>query len=157
MKDTSIVENYTGNIVCEKESSIFIYGKNDIIFTVKDNVIINILANEDTKIRIEKIYNNAKITINAVNLKTLEVFVYGSENSNIEINILNFADATALPALSVKGKKIAKHSCKIEPLNQTTVFYLKSKGITEKEIKKLIILNRINIDDNTQKIIESLL
>lgn len=150
-------------------SQDFLYiidGKNDIDLNLNlnsqknSNVNINILsiANLDSKINIKVItnssYDDSKIRINVYSYgfdkSKTNIFLSSSINSNAKNNdiIQNIfglilsgeSIISGQPILKIQTEQvIAKHSLKIGTLDKNELFYLNTKGFSEKNAKKIII------------------
>lgn len=131
--------------------------KLDIEYTLKffgKRCIGNISANGVTKDKSQKVFRGNLI---------FEKGSTKSEGSEGEFSILlsKEANAQSIPTLFCEEDDvIGAHSANIGKINQDKLYYLMSRGLTEKEAKKMVILSAIGpvLDEiNDEKIKENIL
>lgn len=169
------------NITLKNDSRV-IYNKfsinsGDYIYTLLDgeysNVVINnsVVNNDDTKMKFVIEHNNTNTSSNlsshGVNNSsgTLYFNVDSKINrsaslacANQENKIINLVkgDSKILPNLLVDNYDVsASHSAYISDFDKESMFYLKSRGISDNEARRLLLegflIGNLDVDDETKK------
>lgn len=169
------------NITLKNDSRV-IYNKfsinsGDYIYTLLDgeysNVVINnsVVNNDDTKMKFVIEHNNTNTSSNLSNHGVnnssgmLYFNVYSKINrsaslacANQENKIINLVkgDSKILPNLLVDNYDVsASHSAYISDFDKDSMFYLKSRGISEKDARELLLegflIGNLDVDDETKK------
>lgn len=169
------------NITLKNDSRV-IYNKfsinsGDYIYTLLDgeysNVVINnsVVNNDDTKMKFVIEHNNTNTSSNLSNhgVNNSSGMLYFSVDSKInrsaslacanqENKIINLVkgDSKILPNLLVDNYDVsASHSAYISDFDKESMFYLKSRGISEKDARRLLLegflIGNLDVDDETKK------
>ncbi len=169
------------NITLKNDSRV-IYNKfsinsGDYIYTLLDgeysNVVINnsVVNNDDTKMKFVIEHNNTNTSSNLSNhgVNNSSGTLYFNVNSKInrsaslacanqENKIINLVtgDSKILPNLLVDNYDVsASHSAYISDFDKESMFYLKSRGISEKDARRLLLegflIGNLDVDDETKK------
>ena len=169
------------NITLKNDSRV-IYNKfsinsGDYIYTLLDgeysNVVINnsVVNNDDTKIKFVIEHNNTNTSSNLSNhgVNNSSGTLYFNVDSKInrsaslacadqENKIINLVkgDSKILPNLLVDNYDVsASHSAYISDFDKESMFYLKSRGISEKDARRLLLegflIGNLDVDDETKK------
>lgn len=169
------------NITLKNDSRV-IYNKfsinsGDYIYTLLDgeysNVVINnsVVNNDDTKMKFVIEHNNTNTSSNLSNhgVNNSSGTLYFNVDSKInrsaslacadqENKIINLVkgDSKILPNLLVDNYDVsASHSAYISDFDKESMFYLKSRGISEKDARRLLLegflIGNLNVDDETKK------
>lgn len=165
-----------------KDDSRVIYNKlsinsGDYIYTLLDgeysNVVINnsVVNNDDTKMKFVIEHNNTNTSSNLSNhgVNNSSGTLYFNVDSKInrsaslacadqENKIINLVkgDSKILPNLLVDNYDVsASHSAYISDFDKESMFYLKSRGISEKDARRLLLegflIGNLDVDDETKK------
>ena len=169
------------NITLKNDSRV-IYNKfsinsGDYIYTLLDgeysNVVINnsVVNNDDTKMKFVIEHNNTNTSSNLSNhgVNNSSGTLYFNVDSKInrsaslacadqENQIINLVkgDSKILPNLLVDNYDVsASHSAYISDFDKESMFYLKSRGISEKDARRLLLegflIGNLDVDDETKK------
>lgn len=169
------------NITLKNDSRV-IYNKfsinsGDYIYTLLDgeysNVVINnsVVNNDDTKMKFVIEHNNTNTSSNLSNhgVNNSSGTLYFNVDSKInrsaslacadqENKIINLVkgDSKILPNLLVDNYDVsASHSAYISDFDKDSMFYLKSRGISEKDARGLLLegflIGNLDVDDETKK------
>lgn len=169
------------NITLKNDSRV-IYNKfsinsGDYIYTLLDgeysNVVINnsVVNNDDTKMKFVIEHNNTNTSSNLSNhgVNNSSGTLYFNVDSKInrsaslacanqENKIINLVkgDSKILPNLLVDNYDVsASHSAYISDFNKKSMFYLKSRGISDNEARRLLLegflIGNLDVDDETKK------
>lgn len=169
------------NITLKNDSRV-IYNKfsinsGDYIYTLLDgeysNVVINnsVVNNDDTKMKFVIEHNNTNTSSNLSNhgVNNSSGMLYFNVDSKInrsaslacanqENKIINLVkgDSKILPNLLVDNYDVsASHSAYISDFDKDSMFYLKSRGISEKDARGLLLegflIGNLDVDDKTKK------
>ena len=169
------------NITLKNDSRV-IYNKfsinsGDYIYTLLDgeysNVVINnsVVNNDDTKMKFVIEHNNtntsSKLSNHGVNNSngTLYFNVDSKINRSASLacadqenKIINLVkgDSKILPNLLVDNYDVsASHSAYISDFDKESMFYLKSRGISDNEARRLLLegflIGNLDVDDETKK------
>ena len=169
------------NITLKNDSRV-IYNKfsinsGDYIYTLLDgeysNVVINnsVVNNDDTKMKFVIEHNNTNTSSNLSNhgVNNSSGTLYFNVDSKInrsaslacadqENKIINLVkgDSKILPNLLVDNYDVsASHSEYISDFDKESMFYLKSRGISEKDARRLLLegflIGNLDVDDETKK------
>lgn len=169
------------NITLKNDSRV-IYNKfsinsGDYIYTLLDgeysNVVINnsVVNNDDTKMKFVIEHNNTNTSSNLSNhgVNNSSGMLYFNVDSKInrsaylacadqENKIINLVkgDSKILPNLLVDNYDVsASHSAYISDFDKESMFYLKSRGISEKDARRLLLegflIGNLDVDDETKK------
>lgn len=169
------------NITLKNDSRV-IYNKfsinsGDYIYTLLDgeysNVVINnsVVNNDDTKMKFVIEHNNANTSSNLSNhgVNNSSGTLYFNVDSKInrsaslacadqENKIINLVkgDSKILPNLLVDNYDVsASHSAYISDFDKESMFYLKSRGISDNEARRLLLegflIGNLDVDDETKK------
>lgn len=169
------------NITLKNDSRV-IYNKfsinsGDYIYTLLDgeysNVVINnsVVNNDDTKMKFVIEHNNTNTSSNLSNhgVNNSSGMLYFKVDSKInrsaslacanqENKIINLVkgDSKILPNLLVDNYDVsASHSAYISDFDKDSMFYLKSRGISEKDARRLLLegflIGNLDVDDETKK------
>ena len=169
------------NITLKNDSRV-IYNKfsinsGDYIYTLLDgeysNVVINnsVVNNDDTKMKFVIEHNNTNTSSNLSNhgVNNSSGTLYFNVDSKInrsaslacadqENKIINLVkgDSKILPNLLVDNYDVsASHSAFISDFDKESMFYLKSRGISEKDARRLLLegflIGNLDVDDETKK------
>lgn len=169
------------NITLKNDSRV-IYNKfsinsGDYIYTLLDgeysNVVINnsVVNNDDTKMKFVIEHNNTNTSSNLSNhgVNNSSGMLYFNVDSKInrsaslacanqENKIINLVkgDSKILPNLLVDNYDVsASHSAYISDFDKDIMFYLKSRGISEKDARELLLegflIGNLDVDDETKK------
>ena len=169
------------NITLKNDSRV-IYNKfsinsGDYIYTLLDgeysNVVINnsVVNNDDTKMKFVIEHNNTNTSSNLSNhgVNNSSVTLYFNVDSKInrsaslacanqENKIINLVkgDSKILPNLLVDNYDVsASHSAYISDFDKKSMFYLKSRGISDNEARRLLLegflIGNLDVDDETKK------
>ena len=169
------------NITLKNDSRV-IYNKfsinsGDYIYTLLDgeysNVVINnsVVNNDDTKMKFVIEHNNTNTSSNLSNhgVNNFSGTLYFNVDSKInrsaslacanqENKIINLVkgDSKILPNLLVDNYDVsASHSAYISDFDKESMFYLKSRGISEKDARRLLLegflIGNLDVDDETKK------
>ena len=169
------------NITLKNDSRV-IYNKfsinsGDYIYTLLDgeysNVVINnsVVNNDDTKMKFVIDHNNTNTSSNLSNhgVNNSSGTLYFNVDSKInrsaslacadqENKIINLVkgDSKILPNLLVDNYDVsASHSAYISDFDKESMFYLKSRGISEKDARRLLLegflIGNLDVDDETKK------
>lgn len=169
------------NITLKNDSRV-IYNKfsinsGDYIYTLLDgeysNVVINnsVVNNDDTKMKFVIEHNNTNTSSNLSNhgVNNSSGMLYFNVDSKInrsaslacanqENKIINLVkgDSKILPNLLVDNYDVsASHSAYISDFDKDSMFYLKSRGISEKDARGLLLegflIGNLDVDDVTKK------
>ena len=169
------------NITLKNDSRV-IYNKfsinsGDYIYTLLDgeysNVVINnsVVNNDDTKMKFVIEHNNTNTSSNLSNhgVNNSSGTLYFNVDSKInrsaslacadqENKIINLVkgDSKILPNLLVDNYDVsASHSAYISDFDKESMFYLKSRGISEKDARGLLLegflIGNLDVDDETKK------
>ena len=169
------------NITLKNDSRV-IYNKfsinsGDYIYTLLDgeysNVVINnsVVNNDDTKMKFVIEHNNTNTSSNLSNhgVNNSSGTLYFNVDSKInrsaslacadqENKIINLVkgDSKILPNLLVDNYDVsASHSAYISDFDKESMFYLKSRGISEKDARRLLLegflIGNLDVDDETKK------
>ena len=169
------------NITLKNDSRV-IYNKfsinsGDYIYTLLDgeysNVVINnsVVNNDDTKMKFVIEHNNTNTSSNLSNhgVNNSSGTLYFNVDSKInrsaslacadqENKIINLVkgDSKILPNLLVDNYDVsASHSAYISYFDKESMFYLKSRGISEKDARRLLLegflIGNLDVDDETKK------
>lgn len=165
-----------------KNDSRVIYNKfsinsGDYIYTLLDgeysNVVINnsVVNNDDTKMKFVIEHNNTNTSSNLSNhgVNNSSGALYFNVDSKInrsaslacadqENKIINLVkgDSKILPNLLVDNYDVsASHSAYISDFDKESMFYLKSRGISDNEARRLLLegflIGNLDVDDETKK------
>lgn len=169
------------NITLKNDSRV-IYNKfsinsGDYIYTLLDgeysNVVINnsVVNNDDTKMKFVIEHNNTNTSSNLSNhgVNNSSGTLYFNVDSKInrsaslacadqENKIINLVkgDSKILPNLLVDNYDVsASHSAYISDFDKESMFYLKSRGISDNEARRLLLegflIGNLDVDDETKK------
>lgn len=169
------------NITLKNDSRV-IYNKfsinsGDYIYTLLDgeysNVVINnsVVNNDDTKMKFVIEHNNTNTFSNLSNhgVNNSSGTLYFNVDSKInrsaslacadqENKIINLVkgDSKILPNLLVDNYDVsASHSAYISDFDKESMFYLKSRGISDNEARRLLLegflIGNLDVDDETKK------
>lgn len=169
------------NITLKNDSRV-IYNKfsinsGDYIYTLLDgeysNVVINnsVVNNNDTKMKFAIEHNNTNTSSNLSNhgVNNSSGTLYFNVDSKInrsaslacadqENKIINLVkgDSKILPNLLVDNYDVsASHSAYISDFDKESMFYLKSRGISDNEARRLLLegflIGNLDVDDETKK------
>ena len=169
------------NITLKNDSRV-IYNKfsinsGDYIYTLLDgeysNVVINnsVVNNDHTKMKFVIEHNNTNTSSNLSNhgVNNSSGTLYFNVDSKInrsaslacanqENKIINLVkgDSKILPNLLVDNYDVsASHSAYISDFDKESMFYLKSRGISEKDARRLLLegflIGNLDVDDETKK------
>lgn len=169
------------NITLKNDSRV-IYNKfsinsGDYIYTLLDgeysNVVINnsVVNNDDTKMKFVIEHNNTNTSSNLSNhgVNNSNGTLYFNVDSKInrsaslacadqENKIINLVkgDSKILPNLLVDNYDVsASHSAYISDFDKESMFYLKSRGISDNEARRLLLegflIGNLDVDDETKK------
>ncbi len=169
------------NITLKNDSRV-IYNKfsinsGDYIYTLLDgeysNVVINnsVVNNDDTKMKFVIEHNNTNTSSNLSNhgVNNSSGTLYFNVDSKInrsaslacanqENKIINLVkgDSKILPNLLVDNYDVsASHSAYISDFDKKSMFYLKSRGISDNEARRLLLegflIGNLDVDDETKK------
>lgn len=169
------------NITLKNDSRV-IYNKfsinsGDYIYTLLDgeysNVVINnsVVNNDDTKMKFVIEHNNTNTSSNLSNhgVNNSSGTLYFNVDSKInrsaslacadqENKIINLVkgDSKILPNLLVDNYDVsASHSAYISDFDKDSMFYLKSRGISDNEARRLLLegflIGNLDVDDETKK------
>lgn len=169
------------NITLKNDSRV-IYNKfsinsGDYIYTLLDgeysNVVINnsVVNNDDTKMKFVIEHNNTNTSSNLSNhgVNNSSGTLYFNVDSKInrsaslacadqENKIINLVkgDSKILPNLLVDNYDVsASHSAYISDFDKEGMFYLKSRGISDNEARRLLLegflIGNLDVDDETKK------
>ena len=169
------------NITLKNDSRV-IYNKfsinsGDYIYTLLDgeysNVVINnsVVNNDDTKMKFVIEHNNTNTSSNLSNhgVNNSNGMLYFNIDSKInrsaslacanqENKIINLVkgDSKILPNLLVDNYDVsASHSAYISDFDKDSMFYLNSRGISEKDARGLLLegflIGNLDVDDETKK------
>lgn len=169
------------NITLKNDSRV-IYNKfsinsGDYIYTLLDgeysNVVINnsVVNNDDTKMKFVIEHNNTNTSSNLSNhgVNNSSGALYFNVDSKInrsaslacadqENKIINLVkgDSKILPNLLVDNYDVsASHSAYISDFDKESMFYLKSRGISDNEARTLLLegflIGNLDVDDETKK------
>lgn len=169
------------NITLKNDSRV-IYNKfsinsGDYIYTLLDgeysNVVINnsVVNNDGTKMKFVIEHNNTNTSSNLSNhgVNNSSGMLYFNVDSKInrsaslacanqENKIINLVkgDSKILPNLLVDNYDVsASHSAYISDFDKESMFYLKSRGISEKDARRLLLegflIGNLDVDDETKK------
>lgn len=169
------------NITLKNDSRV-IYNKfsinsGDYIYTLLDgeysNVVINnsVVNNDDTKMKFVIEHNNTNTSSNLSNhgVNNSSGALYFNVDSKInrsaslacadqENKIINLVkgDSKILPNLLVDNYDVsASHSAYISDFDKKSMFYLKSRGISDNEARRLLLegflIGNLDVDDETKK------
>ncbi len=169
------------NITLKNDSRV-IYNKfsinsGDYIYTLLDgeysNVVINnsVVNNDDTKMKFVIEHNNTNTSSNLSNhgVNNSSGTLYFNVDSKInrsaslacadqENKIINLVkgDSKTLPNLLVDNYDVsASHSAYISDFDKESMFYLKSRGISDNEARRLLLegflIGNLDVDDETKK------
>lgn len=169
------------NITLKNDSRV-IYNKfsinsGDYIYTLLDgeysNVVINnsVVNNDDTKMKFVIEHNNTNTSSNLSNhgVNNSSGTLYFNVDSKInrsaslacadqENKIINLVkgDSKILPNLLVDNYDVsASHSAYISDFDKESMFYLKSRGISDDEARRLLLegflIGNLDVDDETKK------
>lgn len=169
------------NITLKNDSRV-IYNKfsinsGDYIYTLLDgeysNVVINnsVVNNDDTKMKFVIEHNNTNTSSNLSNhgVNNSSGTLYFNVDSKInrsaslacadqENKIINLVKGNSkiLPNLLVDNYDVsASHSAYISDFDKESMFYLKSRGISEKDARRLLLegflIGNLDVDDETKK------
>ena len=169
------------NITLKNDSRV-IYNKfsinsGDYIYTLLDgeysNVVINnsVVNNDDTKMKLVIEHNNTNTSSNLSNhgVNNSSGTLYFNVDSKInrsaslacadqENKIINLVkgDSKILPNLLVDNYDVsASHSAYISDFDKESMFYLKSRGISDNEARRLLLegflIGNLDVDDETKK------
>ena len=169
------------NITLKNDSRV-IYNKfsinsGDYIYTLLDgeysNVVINnsVVNNDDTKMKFVIEHNNTNTSSNLSNhgVNNSSGTLYFNVDSKInrsaslacadqENKIINLVtgDSKILPNLLVDNYDVsASHSAYISDFDKESMFYLKSRGISDYEARRLLLegflIGNLDVDDETKK------
>lgn len=169
------------NITLKNDSRV-IYNKfsinsGDYIYTLLDgeysNVVINnsVVNNDDTKMKFVIEHNNTNTSSNLSNhgVNNSSGMLYFNVDSKInrsaslacanqENKIINLVkgDSKILPNLLVDNYDVsASHSAYISDFDKESMFYLKSRGISDNEARRLLLegflIGNLYVDDETKK------
>lgn len=169
------------NITLKNDSRV-IYNKfsinsGDYIYTLLDgeysNVVINnsVVNNDDTKMKFVIEHNNINTSSNLSNhgVNNSSGTLYFNVDSKInrsaslacadqENKIINLVkgDSKILPNLLVDNYDVsASHSAYISDFDKESMFYLKSRGISDNEARRLLLegflIGNLDVDDETKK------
>lgn len=169
------------NITLKNDSRV-IYNKfsinsGDYIYTLLDgeysNVVINnsVVNNDDTKMKFVIEHNNTNTSSNLSNhgVNNSSGTLYFNVDSRInrsaslacadqENKIINLVkgDSKILPNLLVDNYDVsASHSAYISDFDKESMFYLKSRGISDNEARRLLLegflIGNLDVDDETKK------
>ena len=169
------------NITLKNDSRV-IYNKfsinsGDYIYTLLDgeysNVVINnsVVNNDDTKMKFVIEHNNTNTSSNLSNhgVNNSSGTIYFNVDSKInrsaslacadqENKIINLVkgDSKILPNLLVDNYDVsASHSAYISDFDKESMFYLKSRGISDDEARRLLLegflIGNLDVDDETKK------
>lgn len=169
------------NITLKNDSRV-IYNKfsinsGDYIYTLLDgeysNVVINnsVVNNDDTKMKFVIEHNNTNTSSNLSNhgVNNSSGTLYFNVDSKInrsaslacadqENKIINLVkgDSKIFPNLLVDNYDVsASHSAYISDFDKESMFYLKSRGISDNEARRLLLegflIGNLDVDDETKK------
>lgn len=169
------------NITLKNDSRV-IYNKfsinsGDYIYTLLDgeysNVVINnsVVNNDDTKMKFVIEHNNTNTSSNLSNhgVNNSSGALYFNVDSKINLSaslacahqenkIINLVkgDSKILPNLLVDNYDVsASHSAYISDFDKESMFYLKSRGISDNEARRLLLegflIGNLDVDDETKK------
>lgn len=169
------------NITLKNDSRV-IYNKfsinsGDYIYTLLNgeysNVVINnsVVNNDDTKMKFVIEHNNTNTSSNLSNhgVNNSSGALYFNVDSKInrsaslacanqENKIINLVkgDSKILPNLLVDNYDVsASHSAYISDFDKESMFYLKSRGISDNEARRLLLegflIGNLDVDDETKK------
>lgn len=169
------------NITLKNDSRV-IYNKfsinsGDYIYTLLDgeysNVVINnsVVNNDDTKMKFVIEHNNTNTSSNLSNHgvnNSSGTFYFNVDSkinrsaslacANQENKIINLVkgDSKILPNLLVDNYDVsASHSAYISDFDKKSMFYLKSRGISDNEARRLLLegflIGNLDVDDETKK------
>ena len=169
------------NITLKNDSRV-IYNKfsinsGDYIYTLLDgeysNVVINnsVVNNDDTKMKFVIEHNNTNTSSNLSNhgVNNSSGTLYFNVDSKInrsaslacadqENKIINLVkgDSKILPNLLVDNYDVsASHSAYISDFDKENMFYLKSRGLSDNEARRLLLevflIGNLDVDDETKK------
>lgn len=169
------------NITLKNDSRV-IYNKfsinsGDYIYTLLDgeysNVVVNnsVVNNDDTKMKFVIEHNNTNTSSNLSNhgVNNSSGTLYFNVDSKInrsaslacanqENKIINLVkgDSKILPNLLVDNYDVsASHSAYISDFDKKSMFYLKSRGISDNEARRLLLegflIGNLDVDDETKK------
>lgn len=169
------------NITLKNDSRV-IYNKfsinsGDYIYTLLDgeysNVVINnsVVNNDNTKMKFVIEHNNTNTSSNLSNhgVNNSSGTLYFNVDSKInrsaslacadqENKIINLVkgDSKILPNLLVDNYDVsASHSAYISDFDKESMFYLKSRGISDNEARRLLLegflIGNLDVDDETKK------
>ena len=169
------------NITLKNDSRViyntFSINSGDYIYTLLDgeysNVVINnsVVNNDDTKMKFVIEHNNTNTSSNLSNhgVNNSSGTLYFNVDSKInrsaslacanqENKIINLVtgDSKILPNLLVDNYDVsASHSAYISDFDKESMFYLKSRGISEKDARRLLLegflIGNLDVDDETKK------
>lgn len=169
------------NITLKNDSRV-IYNKfsinsGDYIYTLLDgeysNVVINnsVVNNDDTKMKFVIEHNNtntsSKLSNHGVNNSSGTLYfnvdskinrsasLACADQENKIINLVK-GDSKILPNLLVDNYDVsASHSAYISDFDKESMFYLKSRGISDNEARRLLLegflIGNLDVDDETKK------
>ena len=155
------------NITLKNDSRV-IYNKfsinsGDYIYTLLDgeysNVVINnsVVNNDDTKMKFVIEHNNSSGTLyfNVDSKINRSASLACADQENKIINLVK-GDSKILPNLLVDNYDVsASHSAYISDFDKESMFYLKSRGISEKDARRLLLegflIGNLDVDDETKK------
>lgn len=143
------LENISGTIYIHSLKNSVCKLNLGIKFQKNNNLsIINIQSEDNvlSNIKIKVMQADTGTTL----LKTLGIIEENTHNNEFleEIKVLNISDIqiTCLPELIVKSDDvIANHNVTVRHISEEELFYLESKGLSEREAKKLIIEGFIKV------------
>ena len=164
------------NITLKNDSRV-IYNKfsinsGDYIYTLLDGEYSNVVVNnDDTKMKFVIEHNNTNTSSNLSNhgVNNSSGTLYFNVDSKInrsaslacadqENKIINLVtgDSKILPNLLVDNYDVsASHSAYISDFDKESMFYLKSRGISEKDARRLLLegflIGNLDVDDETKK------
>lgn len=169
------------NITLKNDSRVvynkFSINSGDYIYTLLDgeysNVVINnsVVNNDDTKMKFVIEHNNTNTSSNLSNhgVNNSSGTLYFNVDSKInrsaslacadqENKIINLVkgDSKILPNLLVDNYDVsASHSAYISDFDKESMFYLKSRGISDNEARRLLLegflIGNLDVDDETKK------
>lgn len=169
------------NITLKNDSRVvynkFSINSGDYIYTLLDgeysNVVINnsVVNNDDTKMKFVIEHNNINTSSNLSNhgVNNSSGTLYFNVDSKInrsaslacanqENKIINLVkgDSKILPNLLVDNYDVsASHSAYISDFDKESMFYLKSRGISDNEARRLLLegflIGNLDVDDETKK------
>lgn len=169
------------NITLKNDSRV-IYNKfsinsGDYIYTLLDgeysNVVVNnsVVNNDDTKMKFVIEHNNtntsSKLSNHGVNNSSGTLYfnvdskinrsasLACADQENKIINLVK-GDSKILPNLLVDNYDVsASHSAYISDFDKESMFYLKSRGISDNEARRLLLegflIGNLDVDDETKK------